>query len=142
MLNRRLHESQWPEVVFAAEAAKEPFEDVTIVTARSVFLDVALQAAAHICVEEGHALSEDKVMKVARTLIAAQKIVVQEHVRINPEGITVCLNVEDVDGEDVPWKALDYVARALDSLNGAHGVVLFSDDLRFTEDQAISLRVI
>jgi hypothetical protein len=128
--------------VIAAEASNEPFEDVTIITARSLFLDVALQAGAHICVEEGHSLSPDKVMKVARTLIAAGKIMVQEHVRVNADGITVCLNVEDVDGEDVPWTALDYVARALDSLNGAHGVVLFSDNLQFTEDQATSLRVI
>jgi hypothetical protein len=144
MLNQqpRLDAAKWPEVVIAAEASREPFEDVTIVTARSAFLDLALQAAAHICVEEGHTLSQDKVMKVARTLIAAEKIVVQEHVRVSAEGITVCLNVEDVEGEEVPWTALDYVARALDSLNGSHGVVVFSGDLKFTEDQATSLRVI
>jgi hypothetical protein len=128
----QLEPSRWPEVVIAAASAREPFEDVVIVTARSQFIDLAFQAAADIVHTEGHALTQDKVHKVACTLIAAQKIVVQEHVRINSEGITVCLNVDDVNGEDIPWQALDYVARALDSLNGMHGVVLFSTDIQFT----------
>jgi hypothetical protein len=143
MLNpSRVDSTIWPDVVIAAESSNEPFQEVTIVTARGMFLDVAMQAAAHICHEEGHTLTQDKVTKIARTLIAAEKIMVQEHVRVNSEGITVCLNVEDVEHEDVAWLAFDRVAQALDSLNGTHGVVTFGDNLRFSVDQATSLRVI
>jgi hypothetical protein len=141
MLNTLQHD-KWPEVVIAAAAANEPFEAVTIITAKSLFLDTAMQAAADICHNEGHTLTEDKVTRVAYALIAANKIMVQEHVRVNSDGITVCLNVDDVDGEDVPWVALDYVARSLDALNGTHGVVTFSDNLQFSVDQTTSLRVI
>lgn len=123
---------RWAEVVIAAEAAKEPFEDVTIVTARSCFADLALQAAADLVYKQGHALTDNKVKAIAQSLIASQKICVQEHVRINEDGIIVCLDVADTQDEYVMWRALDLLADALDKLNGKTGVVVYGEDLRFT----------
>lgn len=124
--------TDWPRVIFAAEAANEPFEDVSIITAKTAYVDLAFQAAADILHTEGHALTSEKVQKVACALVETQKIMVQEHVRINDDGISVCINADDIEDENVTWKALDYVAKALDSLNGNHGVVVFSDDLQFS----------
>lgn len=134
-MSKSLHEStptDWPRVIFAAEATDEPFEDVNVVTAKAAFVNLALQAAADILHTEGHTLTTEKVQKIACALVEARKVMVQEHVRVNQDGITVCINVEDIEAETVPWKALDYVARALDSLNGGQGVVVFSDNLQFT----------
>lgn len=122
----------WPDVVIAAAASHESFEDVTIVTARSSFADLAMEAAADICVREGHTLSEEKVLAVAQALITGNKIEVRESVCVNAGVITACINVPSTEAEDVPWKALEMVASALDQLNGHDGVVVFSDSLRFT----------
>lgn len=125
----------WPNVVFAAEAAQEPFEDVNIITALGLFVDTAFQAAADLVYTEGHTLTQEKVQSVAFAMIADRKIMVQEHVRVNADGITVCINVPDVNDEAVQWQALDRVASALDSLNGCTGVVVFSDNLYFNVNQ-------
>lgn len=124
--------SKWAEVVIAAESAKEPFEDVTIVTAKSAFVDLAYQAAADLIYRQGHALTDEKVNAIARTLIGTQKVAVREHVSVSEAGITVCLNVADVNDEYVLWRAMDLLAKALDQLDGKTGVVAFSDDLMFS----------
>jgi hypothetical protein len=96
-----------------------------------MFVTLALESAADLVYKEGHALSYEKVRAIACAMIAERKVMVQEHVRVNTEGITVCIDVPNVDGEAVQWKALDRLASALDSLDGSVGVVTFSTDLIF-----------
>lgn len=122
---------QWSNVIFAAEAAREPFEDATIITAQNHFLETVLQSAAEIVLLAGHALTETKVHDVAHTLVSTDKVAVREHVRVDDTGISVCIDVDAADDEDTMWIALDYVAKALDQLQGAQGTVFFGEDLRF-----------
>lgn len=132
MQNQFQHNApKWHDVVFAAEAANEPFEDITIVTTRSEFVDLACVAAADIVHRVDPSPSEDKIRLVASKLIAAHKIAVQEHVTIDATGITVCIDVPDIDADTVPCQALGYVARALDILDGSFGTVTFSGDIRY-----------
>jgi hypothetical protein len=130
-----LHQHNASEVFSLAQASNEPFRDVMITTARSFFVKLAYEAAADLVYREGHTLSEEKVHAVAVAMIADRKLMVQEHVRVSGPNITVCLDIDNVDGDDVMWLALDRVASALDQLDGESGVVTYGADLVFTVDQ-------
>lgn len=133
------NQPNWPQVVIAAEAEQEPFQDVTIVTAKGLFVNLALESAADLVYTEGHTLTTEKVRAIAIAMIAERKVMVQEHVRINSEGITVCLDVPNIDDETVQWIALDRLAKSLDHLDGCVGVVTFSGDLVFDIKDVVSL---
>lgn len=134
-----LHQHNVSNVLSYAHSTNEQFEDVTVITAQSFFVNLAYQAAADVVFNEGLFLSLETVHAVALAMIAEHKLVVQEHVRVSEAGITVCIDVIDVHAEDVMWRALDRVASALDSLNGDHGVVVYGSDLMFDVEQTTPL---
>lgn len=129
----------WADVYFTAEAGREPFEDVEIVTLKSSYLDLALVAAADILLKErsNSVPSTDDVMNIAKLIMDDHKIFIQEHVNMSSEGITVCINAASLDDEDVVWRALDMLADALEHLDGAHGTVYFGEQLRFSSNEIV-----
>lgn len=139
MINQQLHnQPDWPSVIFAAEREKEPFEDVQVVTARCEYVNLAYQAATEM-LQSNQQSNIATLHALAKTLIATQKLHIQEYVRVDQTGITVCLNVRSTEHDDVMWLALDRVSAALNQLDGDHGVVFFGPELRFSLSEVSSL---
>jgi hypothetical protein len=103
-----LHQSQtkiqWPDVIFMAEAERQPFCDVHIRTAKSLFQEM-IGGGIHATIKEQVKITEDG-------------------------DIHVVINVDHIDDE-VSFKALDMVAEAMYYLEGEAGVVHFSEPLQF-----------
>lgn len=127
----------WADVYFTASANHEPFEDVEIVTAKSSYLNLALVAAADIIMKESlsAAPSPVDVSNIATLLMDDRKVFVHEHVKVAPEGISICINAITLDDEDAVWRALDMLADALEHLDGAHGTVYFGTPLHFSSSE-------
>lgn len=122
----------WSGVYFTAEAAREPFEDVNVVTTRAEYVNLASIAAVELLHEQHIECTTQNVSRMARTLIATSKVFVQEFVRVDENGmITVCVDVPDLRNDDVMWRALDLVAKALDQLDGHPGTVYYGEQKRF-----------
>lgn len=120
---------QWPSAYFEASSSREPFEDVHIITAKGEFAAKALELSA---VSPAKSFSESEIRKRAQQLIASQQITVTEFVSINETGITVCINADTVEDDNVMWRALDMLANALDQLDGTQGIITFGEPLKFT----------
>lgn len=123
----------WADVYFAAEAAREPFQDVTVITARSEYARLALLASADIIHNGNVPLTSGRVQSLALLLISQGRITIQESVSIEDEAITAVINVPTTEDDDAMWKALDLVAEALDSLDGKSGKVYFGEQLKFSQ---------
>lgn len=123
---------KWADLYFAACSEKETFEDVTIVTAKSEYANLAFQAAAELILQTSHNIVQDDVLQTAQVIMDAGKVHIQEYVRVNDVGITVCINAVSVEDEDVVWRALDMLADALQHLDGSHGTVYFGNNLQFS----------
>lgn len=122
----------WTQVYFTAEAEREPFEDVNVITAKAEYVNRAELAAVELLMEQKIECTAQNVSRLSRTLIATSKVFVQEFVRIDEDGtITVCIDVPDLQDDLVMWRALDYVAKALDQLDNKEGTVYFGEPIRF-----------
>lgn len=131
---------EWTAAYFTASAENEAFQDVSIVTAKSTYLDLACNAAAELLLTQSIGPTNFKlyhadVLLYASHLMNQNKIFVQEHVSVTAEGISICVNAVNVDDEDVVWRALDLLADALRELDGARGIVYFGDILRFKSSE-------
>ena len=131
---------EWADAYFTASADNEPFEDVSIVTAKSAYAELAYTAAADILLRQSTKTSnfqlyQGDVLECAARIINEGKVFVQEHVKVTPEGISICINAANVEDEDVVWRALDLLADALGELDGAQGTVYFGEELRFTSGE-------
>ena len=141
MVNLQQHNAS--EVLSLAHATNEQFEDVTVITARGALIELAYQAAADLICKHELSLTTELVQMVATTIVEQNKIKIQEYVQVSDQGITVCIDVDDINGDTVMWSALDRVAKALDSLNGSVGTVTYGGDLTFDPDhikQLMTLR--
>lgn len=123
---------KWADLYFTACSEKEAFEDVTIVTAKSEYANLAFQAAADLMLQTSHEIIQKDVLRAAQVIMDAGKVHVQEYVKVNEVGITVCINAVSVDDEEVVWRALDMLADALQHLDGSHGTVYFGNNLYFS----------
>lgn len=126
---------EWSDVYFAASANTEPFEDVSIVTAKSVYLDLVYMAAADIVIAHQGRIISKEVFRVAQYLMDEQKIFTQEQVKVTPDGISIIINAVDINNDDVMWRALDMLADALLHLDGSHGIVYFNEPLHFSSNE-------
>lgn len=140
MSSNTVNRIEWADVYFTASADREPFEDVSIITAKSAYLELAYTAAADILLRQSTKTSnfqlyQGDVLEYAAHIMNEGKVFVQEHVKVAPEGISICINAANVDNEDVVWRGLDLLAGALEELDGAHGTVYFGEHLRFTSEE-------
>ena len=126
------HSVDWSSAIFAADALGEPFDDITIQSTRNVFIERALEAAADVLHESAITLTTENVPRVAAVMVGTGKIHVQESVVVGDQGITVTVNVGDIDNEESAYRAMRLVADALDHLDGAHGTMYFGQELKYS----------
>jgi hypothetical protein len=116
----------WPDVYFTAEANRERFDDVNVVTLKSYLAEKAYDIAiAELGVEH-----PDALLARVRVILDSGRIYVSEHVKVNRSGIRVVVDCELID-EDSIWKALDMVASALEQLNGMSGKIHFGSTITY-----------
>lgn len=127
---------KWPELMFYAEANNEPFENITVVTAQTRYVDAANNIACDLL--NAGSISEDisdsgerSLDKAVVRIINDQKHSVYETVVVDKDGIRVCINVAALD-EAAMAEALNRVEFALSELHGQHGVIFFGEELTFT----------
>lgn len=136
MRSNTVNRIEWADAYFTASANKEPFEEVSIVTAKSMYLELAYTAAVDIMLKQASNVTpsfiQSAMIAYADYIMNEGKVYVHEHVKVADEGISICINAVDVDDEDVVWRALDMLADALRELDGAQGTVYFGDPLRFS----------
>ena len=140
MSSNTVNRIEWATAYFTASADNEPFEDVSIITAKSAYLELACTAAADMLLRQSTKTSDARlhqtdVLDCAAHIMNEGKVFIQEHVKVAPEGISICINAVNVEDEDAVWRALDLLADALGELDGAHGTVYFGDVLRFTSGE-------
>ncbi|TFG96113.1 hypothetical protein E4H12_11820 [Candidatus Thorarchaeota archaeon] len=116
----------WSDVYFYAEANKEPFQDVNIVTLKSYFTDKAYDRA----ITELGMVDNDSLRRRACEIIDGGQVLVSEHVKVSSEGIRVVVDCAEVN-DDVLWTALDLLAQALETLEGSCGKVIFGEPTSF-----------
>jgi len=81
----------WPDLVFAAEANKEWFEEVTVVTLKSHYYAKAYEAAW------SQINNPDKLDETAQDIMASGSIKVQEYIKIsNNLDVEICLDREKI----------------------------------------------
>lgn len=125
--------NDWADVIFTASAMDEPFEDVTIKSARDEFTEIALKAAADLM--HGEKLTLENLTHigfVAATLVNQGKISIQESVTVTSTGITVVVDVPSVEDDMAAYRAMTLVAEALDQLDGNHATVYFGQPFKFS----------
>lgn len=120
----------WPSAFFEASSSLDTFDEVHIVTARSAYADKALELAEEAQNNQG--FSEETIRKGACFLVNSQQLSIHESVTVDINGISVCINAETVEDENIMWRALDLVADALDQLDGAYGTITYGDPLKFS----------
>jgi hypothetical protein len=114
-------------VIFHAEATKEAFRDMRIVTAASKYVDIAYNMA----LDNLKFIDDIKDLDITVTsVINAQTFSVREYVDIGRDGILVCINAPIID-ENAMLSSLDMVAEALRQLNGGKGTIYFGNELTF-----------
>ena len=117
----------WTEMYLTADAAKESFTDVRIVTAKSECVKIASDLV--------FATTNRITNKLIQSVVDNSAIAVHESVAINADGeISVIMNADKIDDAAV-WRALDMVAEAMDQLDGSAGVVNLSGPITFTSTE-------
>lgn len=133
---QKSHNISWPDVYFTAEANRERFEDVNIVTLKSHLTEQAYDQAIH----EVGISNETKLRHRVNTILNSGQLRVTEHVEVRQDSIRVVVDCENIDDETV-WVALDMVASALDKLQGKLGTVNFSGFKSYTVSDITWLNV-
>jgi hypothetical protein len=122
---------KWPSAYFEASSSLEPFEEVHVVTAKSEFVSNACEIAANVLMKNGD-FTEQQLNQYTQHVIASQRLSVYESVTISDTGISICINADNVEDDNVMWRALDMLADALDQLDNTQGTITFGDSLTFS----------
>jgi hypothetical protein len=122
---------KWPWAYFEASSSLEPFEEVHVVTAKSEFVSNACEIAANVLMKNGD-FTEQQLNQYTQHVIASQRLSVYESVTISDTGISICINADNVEDDNVMWRALDMLADALDQLDNTQGTITFGDSLTFS----------
>jgi len=130
MTSQRPVNIKWPELVFYAEANHEPFQDITITTAQTSYVDTANHIASSMYYPDKYG-DTNALDELVMQVINQQKHCVYETVTVDKDGIRVCINAAALD-EEATSEALNRVAFALSELHGGHGTIFFSEALTFT----------
>lgn len=137
MMPQLQHDTVPVDVVFPQE--NDQFLDVVVITARAALVNFAYETAADLIYKHNHSLTLQAVYNVAVSLIRDRKVSIDERVIVTSNAITVLIDVDDINSEEVTWEAIKRVADALDCLNGRQGTVVNSDPLPITIEQVLPL---
>jgi hypothetical protein len=102
----------WADILLAADAASEPFQDVHVVTLKSYFLDVVYEQAINEVISTGFKFTEPVIRSIARMIIEKYPPSVSERVIFSSDGhITVVVDVPQVD-DDTVFKVMEMLSTA------------------------------
>lgn len=111
MLSPQLNKVDWADVIMAADAEKEIFSNMRIVTARSEYISKAQELAIDKSYKTNN-IDEYNINTITLDIIKSGEVKVYESAVIYEDGIFVCLDVDVID-DDAVWKALDLVYLAV-----------------------------
>lgn len=111
MLSPQPNKVDWADVIMAADAEKEIFSNMRIVTARSEFISKAQELAIDESYKTNN-IDECNINTITLDIIKSGEVKVYESAVIYEDGIFVCLDVDIID-DDAVWKALDLVYLAV-----------------------------
>ena len=117
----------WPDLYFTAEAEKEDFEDISIVSLKSLFSEKVHELAINDVGVEDEALVRARVHEI----IKSGTVFVEEHVNVSGSGITVYVDVDAID-DNTMWEALTMISSALETLDGKHGDVPIGKSITYS----------
>lgn len=123
--NQQQPDNYWSQLYFAAEAQQEQFTDVHVVTTRADYAEKLFDQLANRTHINSHGNLNEQLLEIHNERI----VETCERVDIHNRQIRVVVNVSEID-EQATYKALRYVADALDKTGGEDGTVTFSP--RFT----------
>jgi hypothetical protein len=91
MLEDKITKTNWPNLVFMAEGSGEWFENVTVVTLKSHFVDKVYEAAWN-SIHDAKQLDETAIQ-----IMESRSIEVQQYVNIDEfSSVEVCLNHDEI----------------------------------------------
>jgi hypothetical protein len=100
-LKDKISKNNWPDIVFAAEADREWFDEVTVVTLKSHYYDKVYDFAWNSI------NNPNQLEDTAKAVMDNGTIVVQEYIKINDEyGVEICLDRDKIT-DRVVEEALD-----------------------------------
>jgi hypothetical protein len=108
-----LNNIDWAELYLVADSEDEPFAQVKLVSARSEFVESAMEQAVDIA-WRGNSQAESDIKRIAASLIRANTVVVQENAVVIGDTAMVCID-GDVEAEDTRFRALDMIYAAIDA---------------------------
>lgn len=119
-------EISWSDLYFTAEASREKFEEVSVVTLKSDFIDKVYDfvAKSNVCV------TSKEFERRVTNLINANQVSVYERVEVSKDGIYVVISRDTIDDQAVV-DSLQMVSTALNQLNGEYGVIRFGNPVTF-----------
>lgn len=103
----------WPTLMFEADSSKEPFENMTIVTAKSEYIVKAKDEAFNYLMNHQPNFTYSEIEELGSTYLKTNNIQVFESASLTEDGVFVCLNVDVIDDEAI-WLALDMVYKAVE----------------------------
>lgn len=110
----------WSDVIITAAGTNEVFDEVQVVTLRSLWTDRVCDAVIkRVGVIDNPA---DLMKRAAAWIESIPPLHMHEQVTISDDGIVVVLDVDEVD-DDAVFKAMRTISRAMETLDGRHGTV-------------------
>jgi len=103
----------WPTLMFEADSSKEPFENMTIVTAKSEYILKAKDQAFNYLMSHQHKIKYSEIDDLSSVYMKENNIQVYESASLTDNGVFVCLNVDVINDEAI-WLALDMVYKAVE----------------------------
>lgn len=104
----------WSTLMFEADSSKEPFENMTIVTAKSEYIIKAKDEAFNYLMNHQNRITYSEIDDLSLVYMKENNIQVFESASLTDDGIYVCLNVDVIDDEAI-WLALDLVYKAIEN---------------------------
>lgn len=111
----------WSSVVIAAAGTNEAFDEVQVVTLRSIWTDQVCDAVINLIGIVNNPV--DLLEHATRWIESRPPQYLHEQVTISDDGITVVLDVDEVD-DDAVFKAMQAISQAMETLDGCHGTAV------------------
>lgn len=128
---KQLSPNFWTNLYFTAEATRDQFDHVHVVTLKSHYLDLIYDLA----IKEVGILDDAKLLTRVKEIVDSGEVLVCEHVNFSTPHTTVVINRESIT-DDTIMEAAELVRMALDlDTGGDRGVVNLGEMVSFASDE-------
>ena len=123
----------WPQLIFDADALKEPFNDIHVITTKCKVVERVYDALFGVAGKEllHSTMPLHLIPTIDHTLMS-----IHESVTLSHSTIQVCVNTKEVT-DDVIWQVMDMVSDALVQLDGKCGTVTYGDAIQYSGNEII-----